>query len=122
MKPDKITVAIIGCGNIAGVYARQIQNDRQVATAGFFDTLPDRAPGMAAKSGGRAYATLEEALHDPDVDVIVNLPSGFDIEAGSRSCVGGTCALERERLNAPGPARRGRASCKTTPAPRRRAN
>jgi predicted dehydrogenase len=87
MSSKKITVAIVGCGNIANTYATQIQGYPHVKIAGFFDMQPDRAPAMASKYGGRAYETLAEVLKDDSVDVVVNLTIHRAHAAVIRQCL-----------------------------------
>ena len=69
----KTRVAIIGCGNIAGPYSKDIRKQPSLEIAGFSDIDQARAQQFANEHGGKAYANLEEALGDPSIDVIVNL-------------------------------------------------
>jgi predicted dehydrogenase len=47
-------IGIIGCGNIAPLYARTLNELGWVEIAAFADGLPDRAERFAAKYGGAA--------------------------------------------------------------------
>ncbi len=69
----KLNAVIVGCGNIASLYADQIQAYDNVGVTGFCDLMPERAAEFAAKYGGKAYADLDEVLSDSAVDLIVNL-------------------------------------------------
>jgi predicted dehydrogenase len=69
----KTRVAVIGCGNIAGPYSKDILKHPSLEIVGFSDIDTARAQAFATEHGGKAYANLEEALADPSVDVIVNL-------------------------------------------------
>lgn len=72
--PDKaLGVAIIGCGNIAGPYVRDIASYPQVKLVGVADLEFQRAQDMATEYGCRAYASNEELLADDDVELVVNL-------------------------------------------------
>lgn len=73
MTNKTLRVGIAGCGNIAGPYAKTMKNYPQVELAGATDVLPGRAEQLTAEHGGRAYATLDEMLADPDIDLVVNL-------------------------------------------------
>lgn len=73
MTTQPLRVAIAGCGNIAGPYAKTMQAYPQIELAGATDVLPERALALTADYGGSAYATLEEMLADPSIDLIVNL-------------------------------------------------
>jgi predicted dehydrogenase len=66
-------LAIIGCGNIAGPYSDDIQKNTSLEIAGFYDLDQSRAQSFAEKYGGKVYPTLEAALEDAAVDIIVNL-------------------------------------------------
>ena len=73
MSNPKLRVAIAGCGNIAGPYARTMKNYDQIEFLGATDILPGRAAEFVAEHGGRAYDSLEELLADPNLDLVVNL-------------------------------------------------
>jgi predicted dehydrogenase len=73
MSTKPLRVAIAGCGNIAGPYAKTMQTYPQIELAGATDVLPERARALTAEYGGRAYADLDELLADPSVDLVVNL-------------------------------------------------
>jgi predicted dehydrogenase len=73
MSSTPLRVAIAGCGNIAGPYAKTMQAYPQVKLVGATDVMPERAQALSAEYGGRAYASLDELLADPNVDLVVNL-------------------------------------------------
>jgi predicted dehydrogenase len=73
MAAQPLRVAIAGCGNIAGPYVRTLKPYSQVEISGVTDILPGRAEEFAAEHGLHAYASLEEVLADPNVDLVVNL-------------------------------------------------
>ncbi len=72
-KLNKLRAVIVGCGNIASVYADQIKAYDNVEVTGFCDVLPERAHEFAEKYQSRAYLNLGEVLADPGVDLVVNL-------------------------------------------------
>ena len=73
MSTQRLRVGIAGCGNIAGPYARTMQAYPQIELAGATDVMPERARALTADYGGRAYASLDEMLADPAIDLVVNL-------------------------------------------------
>ncbi|HET6386321.1 MAG TPA: Gfo/Idh/MocA family oxidoreductase [Armatimonadota bacterium] len=73
MTERQMNVAIVGCGNIAGGYAETLRPHPQIKLLGATDVIPGRAAEFTAKYGGRAYASLDDLLADPAVDVVVNL-------------------------------------------------
>ena len=73
MTDKRLGVAIIGCGNIAEPYARDIASYPQVRLVGVSDLEFQRAQDLAAKYGCQAYASNEELLADDAVELVVNL-------------------------------------------------
>jgi predicted dehydrogenase len=73
MSNRRLGVAIIGCGNIAEPYARDIASYPQVKLVGASDLEFQRAQDLATKYGCRAYASNEELLADDAVELAVNL-------------------------------------------------
>ncbi len=73
MTAQKLNVAIVGCGNIAGRYAETLQPYPQIQLVGATDIDPKRAEEFAEKFGGKAYPSLEALLKDDDVQVVINL-------------------------------------------------
>lgn len=73
MSKNRLGVAIIGCGNIAEPYARDIAAYPQVKLVGVADLEFQRAQDLAAKYGCRAYSSNEELLADDAVELVVNL-------------------------------------------------
>ncbi|HZU70367.1 MAG TPA: Gfo/Idh/MocA family oxidoreductase [Ktedonobacteraceae bacterium] len=69
----KISIGIIGCGNISSVYLaapRLFDNLRVVACA---DIDMQRARSQAEKYGVPRACTVAELLADPDVEIVINL-------------------------------------------------
>lgn len=73
MNNGKIGVAILGCGNIAGPYARDVAKAEQIEFVGVADIDPTRAETLASEYNVKAYATPEALLADASVDLVVNL-------------------------------------------------
>lgn len=70
---EPVRVAIVGCGNIAAAYARQINSYPHVSLLGAFDIDASRSESLVATHGGHVYPSLQAVLDDPLVDVVVNL-------------------------------------------------
>ena len=66
-------IGIVGTGNIAGGYARDIATHPEIRLVAATDLQPDRAAAFAETHGCRAHASLDDLLVDPDVDIVVNL-------------------------------------------------
>jgi predicted dehydrogenase len=80
-------VGIIGCGNIAGPYVADLMTHPELRLIGFADLDPARAASMAGTQGGRAYASAEALLDDPEVDIVVNLTVHHAHHAVSRAAL-----------------------------------
>jgi predicted dehydrogenase len=70
---DPFGIGIVGTGNIAGGYARDIETHPEIRLVAVTDLDPDRATTFAAANGCRAHRDLDALLADPDVDIVVNL-------------------------------------------------
>jgi predicted dehydrogenase len=66
-------VGIIGCGNIAGPYAEDLQTYPYINLIGVTDLDTEKAQALAARHSCRHYATVDELLADPAIDLVVNL-------------------------------------------------
>lgn len=91
--PGALRVAIIGAGNIAPSYGRELVRRPEVELLGVTDLVPERANDLAGRLGVRAYPSLQAVLADPEVDAIVNLTgqrmhaavTGEALEAGKHA-------------------------------------
>ncbi len=66
-------IGIVGTGNIAGGYARDIVTHPEIRLVAATDLDTDRAVAFAREHGIRAHTTLEDLLADPEIDIVVNL-------------------------------------------------
>ncbi len=83
----KLGVAIVGCGNIAGPYVRNLLTYPELALLGAADQDAGRARAFAAEHGGRAYPAVEALLADPAVDLVVNLTTHHAHKAVTAQCL-----------------------------------
>jgi predicted dehydrogenase len=70
---ERLRIAIVGCGNIAGPYARNLVSYPHIELAGMTDLDASRAAALAEKYGGKVYPSLDTLLADPSIDLVVNL-------------------------------------------------
>src|SRR5829696_2704320 len=66
-------IGIVGTGNIAGGYARDIPTHPEIRLVAATDLDTDRAAAFADAHGIRGHTTLDDLLSDHEVDIIVNL-------------------------------------------------
>jgi predicted dehydrogenase len=62
---------IIGCGNIAAEYARDLRSAGTVDLVGFYDVDGERARAFSDEHGGQAFGTLDEAIES--AELVINL-------------------------------------------------
>ncbi|CAN5655806.1 Gfo/Idh/MocA family oxidoreductase [soil metagenome] len=86
-RSDRIRVAIAGCGNIAGPYARSLVGYPETELVGIADLELERAEALASRVGCRAYPTLEAVLADAGVDLVVNLTIHHAHYAVTKACL-----------------------------------
>jgi predicted dehydrogenase len=72
---ERLGVAVAGCGNIAGRYAEDIGRQPHLRLVGVTDLDAERAQSLAREAGTRAYGSLDEAVADDEVAIVVNLTS-----------------------------------------------
>ena len=70
---EPLGIGIVGTGNIAGGYARDILTHPEIHLVAATDLDPARSHAFAQEHGCRAHATVEDLLGDPAVDIVVNL-------------------------------------------------
>jgi predicted dehydrogenase len=73
MNNPPTTIAIIGCGNIAGPYTQDIARHPHLRLKGVTDIDLARAQALADKAGCAVYPSVEALLADPEVSIVVNL-------------------------------------------------
>jgi predicted dehydrogenase len=73
---DPLRVAIIGCGNIAGPYARSLKTKpERVQLLGATDVAADLAGAFGKEHGAPIYPSLDALLEDPQIELVINLTS-----------------------------------------------
>ncbi len=69
------SIAFVGTGFVADYYATTLRNHPELMLAGAFDSSPDALRRFTGFYGVRAYASLEDLLADPAIEIVVNLTS-----------------------------------------------
>jgi predicted dehydrogenase len=70
MSDSRVGFGLLGAGLIAPFHARALEASRQARLVGATDTDPARLARLTSEYGGRAYASVEEMLEDPEVRVV----------------------------------------------------
>ena len=70
----KVNVAIVGCGNISGIYLENLtKRYRNVEVYAISDLIPENAAAKSEQYGIQRIMTFEEIIADPNVDIVLNL-------------------------------------------------
>jgi predicted dehydrogenase len=69
----KMTVGVVGCGNISDIYLESPQKFPFFEITSVADLDSDRAIAKAEKHGIEKVATVNGIITDPDIDIILNL-------------------------------------------------
>ena len=72
---EKVRVAMIGVGNISGIYLKNIhERYTEIELLGVCDLVRERAEKAQAEYPNlKIYETMYDAFNDPQVEVILNL-------------------------------------------------
>jgi predicted dehydrogenase len=84
---DKLSVALIGCGDISRKYVRTLEGAPQVELVGAYDLIPERTQRVAESFGGAAYASMDDLLADDRVQGVVNITLEAEHFAVSKRCL-----------------------------------
>jgi predicted dehydrogenase len=87
MKERKLGVAIVGCGNIADPYAKDIHAYAQTELVGVADLIVEKAEDLATRYGCQVYPSLTALLEDEAVELVVNLTTHHAHKAVVAQCL-----------------------------------
>ncbi|ALX06037.1 MULTISPECIES: Gfo/Idh/MocA family oxidoreductase [Aeromicrobium] len=83
-------IAIVGCGFVFDIYMRTVRAHPELEVAGVYDRRPERVRAVAEHYGFHGYASYDELLDDPQVDMVVNLTNiGSHYEVSKRALEAG---------------------------------
>jgi predicted dehydrogenase len=71
MQPVKI--GVIGCGNISGIYFKNLHQFRSTQIVACSDLIPERSQAKSEQYPGVRACTNDELLADPEIQIVVNL-------------------------------------------------
>lgn len=103
----KTKVGIIGCGNISGIYFKNLQMFRNTQVVACADKLLERAQAKAEEHGVPRACMPDELLADAEIEIVVNLTipiAHYDVclaalEAGKHTHVEKPLSITREQGN-----------------------
>jgi predicted dehydrogenase len=69
----RMNIAVIGCGFVADAYGKTLDNYPELKLVGAHDNNPQNLASFSRRWSARPYETLEQALDDPSVEMVLNL-------------------------------------------------
>lgn len=90
---------IIGTGMIGAFHAKAIEAMDGGELGGAADMVPERAQAFAEKTGTHPYASVEEMLADPTIDIVtIGTPSGAHFDPAMAAIAAGKHVLVEKPL------------------------
>jgi len=83
----RIGMAFIGCGYVADLYGKVLEQHPDLNLVGVFDRDRSRREQFARKYATRAFDDLQQVLNDPDVAIVLNLTNPDAHFQVSRRCL-----------------------------------
>lgn len=93
----RVRVGIVGCGNIASAYGRQLATYPEVAVCGVTDLDPARARAFEREFGPPAYPSLDGLLTTAGAEIMLNLTIHTAHAETTRACLGAGCHVYSEK-------------------------
>ncbi|HNR00398.1 MAG TPA: Gfo/Idh/MocA family oxidoreductase, partial [Trueperaceae bacterium] len=99
MAERRFGVAVIGAGNIAAAHIAAVAGLPQGRLVGVAGRTPEKPRALAEKHGVKAYASVAEAVADPEVEVVaVCTPSGAHLEPAMAAVAAGKHVIVEKPL------------------------
>jgi len=80
-------IGLLGCGSIAERYVVGMRRFPNLTLAGCADVIPAAAVSLSERTGIHAYASVDELLADPAIDIVVNITPPVVHEEMTRAAV-----------------------------------
>lgn len=94
MSDSRIGFGLLGTGLIAPFHAKALQASEVAELVAVFDVVPERLAKFAAEFGCKGYATLDEMLADPRVQIVnVLTPNHLHFDAVMKAIAAGKHVL-----------------------------
>lgn len=70
---DKVTVGVIGCGNISDIYLKNLKAFPITEVAACADLIPEKARAQAERHEIPRACTVDELIGDPGIEIVLSL-------------------------------------------------
>ena len=84
---DPTHIAIVGCGYVADLYAMTLTSHSDLKLVSAFDTNGNNLAAFCRRWRARQCASLQEALDDPSVELVLNLTNPRSHYEVTRTCL-----------------------------------
>jgi len=68
-----LKIGVVGCGDISGIYLKNLQTFHETRVVACADLVRERAAAKAAEYGVARVCSTQELLSDPQIEIVVNL-------------------------------------------------
>ena len=76
---ERTRIGVVGCGNISSIYLEDLnQRFETVRVEAVSELIPEKAIRQSAKFGVARIISTDELLHDPQVDIVLNITTPKD--------------------------------------------
>jgi UDP-N-acetyl-2-amino-2-deoxyglucuronate dehydrogenase len=97
----KYNISIAGCGKVAHLHARAIQNIRNASLSGVWSRTPQTSVGFAKKYGTTAYSDISRMVKENNSDlVIICTPHPYHKQPAVEASLAGANVLVEKPLSA----------------------
>src|SRR5258708_39886911 len=82
-----MNIAVVGCGYVADFYAKTLDNYPELQLVGAYDNNKENLASFSRRWGATAYTSLEQALNDSSVEMVLNLTNPRSHYEVTRACI-----------------------------------
>jgi predicted dehydrogenase len=99
-----MNIAVVGCGYVADSYGKTLENYPELKLVGAYDHNRENLESFSRRWSAKQYLSLEQALNDPSVEMVLNLTNPrshyevtrMSVEAGKHVYSEKPLAMDRE--------------------------
>src|ERR1700724_1766870 len=82
-----MNIAVIGCGWVADAYGKTLENYPELKLVGAYDNNRENLESFSRRWSAKQYLSLEQALNDPSVEMVLNLTNPRSHYEVTKMCV-----------------------------------
>jgi predicted dehydrogenase len=82
-----MNIAVVGCGYVADAYGKTLGSYPDLSLVGAYDNNKENLAAFSRRWSARQYTTLDHALDDPSVEMVLNLTNPRSHYTVTRMCI-----------------------------------